>query len=327
MDWVDGNGQQRHKSAIAWSEKGWLEARLGADAVQRRAQMELAVEPPPGLRRRNQRLSLSQVTENILPHVLRATGMLRRGQANARHIKVTRNLVTIARLPTAFQGYTLLHLTDLHADVSLGAMQALPEVIAGLRYDICVITGDFRGRTHGPYEPSLDLLRHAVREVTAPMFGVLGNHDSARMIRGLEDLGIQMLVNERRVIMRDASRLWLAGVDDPHHYRLDNVPKALAGAPAEEPSILLAHSTDCLARAAAQKVDLMLCGHTHGGQICLPGGVPVLTSSAMPRQLASGAWRVGSLQGYTSRGVGTSAVDVRFNCPPEVTLHTLVAGP
>ncbi|MDN3564460.1 hypothetical protein QWZ14_08805, partial [Paeniroseomonas aquatica] len=92
-------------------------------------------------------------------------------------------------------------------------------------------------------------------------------------------------------------------MDDPHHYRTDDVRKAMIDIPQDEPSVLLAHSTDCLRDASRQGVSLILCGHTHGGQICLPGGVPVLTSSAMPRRLASGAWRVGSLQGYTSRGI------------------------
>lgn len=323
---MDDNGQQRLGIEIAQSEDGWLEARLGAIKAHRRARMELAVEPPPGLTGQPRQISLSSLAETVLPHALRAVGMLRRGQANATRIQVCHNLVPIFRLPAEFQGYTILHLTDLHADVSTGAMQALPQAIAGLRYDVCVITGDFRGRTFGPYEPSLNLIRQAVREIVAPMFGVLGNHDSGQMVRCLEDMGIQMLLNERRVIRRGSARLWLAGVDDPHHYRTDDVRKAMIDIPQDEPSVLLAHSTDCLRDASRQGVSLILCGHTHGGQICLPGGVPVLTSSAMPRRLASGAWRVGSLQGYTSRGIGTSALDVRFNCPPEVTLHTLVAG-
>jgi predicted MPP superfamily phosphohydrolase len=70
----------------------------------------------------------------------------------------------------------------------------------------------------------------------------------------------------------------------------------------------------------------MLCGHTHGGQICLPGGIPVLTDCDAPRRMARGAWRHGRLAGYTSAGSGCSIVDARFHCPPEITLHTLRAG-
>lgn len=327
ITWVDGSTQPGFDASLLPGDDAWQEARLGTAAAQRRARMERAVEPPGGLGGRKRELSPSTLAEGLLPHVLRATGMLRRGQANATRIEVTRNLVPMARLPPAFHGYTLLHLTDLHADLSAGAMRALPQAIAGLAYDACVITGDFRGRTFGPNESSLRLIRDAVQGIAAPLFGVLGNHDSARMVPGLEALGIQMLLNEGQALTRGTSRLWLAGVDDPHYYRLDDIRRAMAEVPDGEATVLLAHSTDCAWQAAEEGADLMLCGHTHGGQICLPGGVPVLTSSAMPRRLASGAWRVGQLQGYTSRGVGTSALDVRFNCPPEVTLHTLVMAP
>jgi len=70
----------------------------------------------------------------------------------------------------------------------------------------------------------------------------------------------------------------------------------------------------------------MLCGHTHGGQICLPGGVPLLTDADCPRALARGAWKYHNLIGYTSVGAGSCIVDVRLNCPPEVTLHRLVCS-
>jgi hypothetical protein len=237
---------------------------------------------------------------------------------------VTRNSVAIPGLPDAFHGYTLLHITDLHADISLRAMRVLPDVIRTLPYDACVITGDFRGRTYGPFARTLDVVRDAIVPVTTPMFGVLGNHDTARIVPGLEAMGIRMLMNENEPIERDGSRLWIAGVDDPHHYRTDDLGRALTGIPDGESTILLAHSTDGLMAAAAGGVSLMLSGHTHGGQICLPGSIPVLTSSRMPRRLAKGRWRQGAMHGYTARGVGTSAVDARFNCPPEVVLHTLL---
>lgn len=308
-------------------EKAWLEARLGAQHAYRRAQLEQAAEPPEAIPGQKGRLSFSNVAAVVIPRVLGAAGMLARGQANATRIEVTRNLVPVAGLPQAFDGYTLLHLTDLHADLSTGAMRALPQAIAGLCYDACVITGDFRGRTFGPFDRTLELLREMVRSIQSPVLGVLGNHDSARMLPDLEAMGMRMLMNESHVIQRGSSRIWVAGVDDPHHYRLDDTRKALTGVPADETVVLLSHSTDALDRAAGLGVNLMLCGHTHGGQICLPGSLPVLTSSSMPRRLASGAWRQGSMQGYTSRGVGTSVLDVRFNCPPEVTLHRLMATP
>lgn len=308
-------------------EKAWLEARLGVQHARRRADLERAVEPLDAPRGKRGGLSFSNVVEAIIPRVLGATGMLERGRANATRIEVSRNIVPIDGLPKAFDKFTLLHLTDLHADLSTGAMRALPQAIAGLHYDVCVITGDFRGRTFGPFDRTFELVREMLKNIPSPVLGVLGNHDSARMLPGLEAMGIRMLMNENHGIERGSSRIWIAGVDDPHHYRLDDTKKALAGVPKDETVVMLSHSTDALHRAASLGVNLMLCGHTHGGQICLPGSLPVLTSSSMPRRLASGAWRHDGMHGYTSRGIGTSVLDVRFNCLPEVTLHTLIAIP
>jgi predicted MPP superfamily phosphohydrolase len=104
---------------------------------------------------------------------------------------------------------------------------------------------------------------------------------------------------------------------------MENFHRAAHDIPAEAASILLSHTPETYRRAAHAGFDLVLCGHTHGGQICLPGGVPVLTEADSPRRLARGAWRYHDLQGYTSAGAGSCIVDVRLNCPPEVTLHRL----
>jgi uncharacterized protein len=253
-----------------------------------------------------------------------ATGLLALGRANAARIHVTRNAVEIPGLPKAFHGYTLLHITDLHADISLSALRALPYAIRHLSYDACVITGDFRGRTYGPFDRTLNVVRDALSGVKTCIFGVLGNHDTAHIVPGLEAMGIRMLLNENEALYRGEARLWFAGVDDPDHYRTDDLKRELAGVPRGEPIVLLAHSTDGFKAAAAAGVTSCLSGHTHGGQICLPGGIPVLTSTRMPRRLASGRWRQGAMHGYTARRVGTSTVDARFNCPPEIVLHTLL---
>ncbi len=95
--------------------------------------------------------------------------------------------------------------------------------------------------------------------------------------------------------------------------------------PEGEPSILLAHSPEIYKQACYAGFQLMLCGHTHGGQICLPGGFPLIVNAQCPRRICRGAWRYDSLQGYTSSGCGSSIVPARFNCPPEVTIHELLA--
>ena len=120
-----------------------------------------------------------------------------------------------------------------------------------------------------------------------------------------------------------AGTLYIAGIDDAHFFGAHNLEKALADIPWESCCVLLSHTPEVYRQASHAGADLLLCGHTHGGQICLPGGFPLTVGARIPRRLANGAWHHGAMFGYTSPGAGSSMVDVRLNCPPEVTLHTL----
>jgi uncharacterized protein len=124
-------------------------------------------------------------------------------------------------------------------------------------------------------------------------------------------------------IVRGNQRIHLAGIDDAHYYRADNIEKAACEIPPDEFSILLSHTPEVYRQAAHAGFRLVLSGHTHGGQICLPGSVPVTLDAVLPRSMGSGPWKYHTTVGYTSTGVGTSIVAVRFNCPPEITLHHL----
>jgi predicted MPP superfamily phosphohydrolase len=156
-----------------------------------------------------------------------------------------------------------------------------------------------------------------------PVYGVLGNHDSVAFVTAFEAMGIRMLVNEAAMLRRGDAQIALVGIDDPHFYRLDSIPHAIAGVASDVPSILLSHAPEVYRQAARAGFDAMLCGHTHGGQICLPGGHPVTIDADVPRRMGRGSWRAHGMIGYTSPGAGTSIVDVRINCPPEITLHRL----
>jgi predicted MPP superfamily phosphohydrolase len=136
-------------------------------------------------------------------------------------------------------------------------------------------------------------------------------------------MGVTMLLNEAILIERDGARFHLAGIDDAHFFRVDNIEKAASGIPAREFSILLSHTPEIYRQAAHADFDLLLAGHTHGGQICLPGGVPITLDAVLPRRMGAGAWAYHGMSGYTSRGAGSSVVPARFNCPPEITLHHL----
>jgi predicted MPP superfamily phosphohydrolase len=256
--------------------------------------------------------------------LLRLSGAYGRGRANAAKVEIRENKIASARIPAAFDGFSILHLSDLHADMSAEAMLRASAIIADLSYDLCVLTGDYRGQTFGPYLPCLQAMRDLLDAMRGDAYGVLGNHDTIRMAPDLERMGVRILLNEHVEIEREGASIFLAGVDDAHFYRVDNLEKAATGVPEGAFSILLSHTPEIYRQAAHAGFDLMLSGHTHGGQICLPGGVPLTLESSLPRRMGRGGWRYGEMAGYTSAGCGACVVPVRFNCPPEITLHRLV---
>ena len=259
--------------------------------------------------------------------VIRATlwlmGLYWRGRKNAEKIQVRHNHISMKTLPRQFEGFTLLHISDLHVDMNEGAMRRLTELISDMAYDVCVLTGDYRGKTFGPFDATLEGLARVRSHLKGPVYGVLGNHDTIRMVPGLEELGIRMLLNECEAISRGDEAIYLAGIDDAHYYRVDNIEKAASEIPDNGFSILLSHTPEIYRQAAHAGFDLLLSGHTHGGQICLPGSIPISLDSVLPRYMGSGPWKYGNMVGYTSVGVGSSIVAVRINCLPEVTLHHL----
>ena len=262
----------------------------------------------------------------LIRYCLKLSGLYNRGVSNARNIQLRHNEFFVPKLPASFENFSLLHLSDLHVDMDLEATRAIATTIRDLDYDLCVLTGDYRAMTFGSYDKTLEAMRLITEQLRAPTYGVLGNHDSIRMVPGLESQGINMLLNESAVIERGDDRIALAGVDDAHYFRVHDIEKAADGIPDDMVSILLSHTPEIYRRAHYAQFDVMLSGHTHGGQICLPGGIPITLDSRCPRRIGSGQWRYLDMLGYTSVGAGTSIVNVRLNCLPEVTLHRLRAG-
>ncbi len=259
----------------------------------------------------------------LIRGILKVTGMYERGLRNTERIVVRENQVAFRNLPPAFDGFTLLHITDLHADMSVRAMRRLAEILPGLDYDVCVITGDFRGETLGPFDECMAEMARLRPFLRKPVYTVLGNHDTIRMVPALEDMGIRVLVNESVAFERGGEHIHLAGIDDAHLYHLQNFEKATAEIPHDAFSILLSHTPETYRQAAHADFAFFLAGHTHGGQLCLPGSIPMKLEAKMPRRLGKGAWKHHDMVGYTSVGVGSCIVPVRFNCPPEITLHQL----
>lgn len=261
----------------------------------------------------------------LLRKLLKATGLYWLGRRNAARVVVRDNTFQSASLPSDFEGFTILHLSDLHVEFSEQALQQAAAVIDTLSYDLCVFTGDYRALTYGSHDTAILGVEALAEHIRSPVYAVLGNHDTVLMAPKLERLGMRVLLNEWVEITRagSAQKIYLAGVDDAHYFRADNLEKAVAGMPADAFSMLLSHTPEIYRPATHCDFDVMLCGHTHGGQICLPGGIPLKLNAVIPRRFGAGSWRFGTLQGYTSTGLGTSIVTARFNCPPEITLHRL----
>lgn len=303
-----------------------LEKRLG----RRHARARLGIEKDHEAQVFGQGINFFHIENLPLSHalisaVLMATGLYWRGLSNAAKVELRENLIVSPRLPQAFDGFTILQLSDLHVEMSEAAMDRVVALLEGTSYDLCVLTGDYRAKTWGPHEAAISGVARVRDALRGEVYGVLGNHDTILMVPALETMGITMLLNEGKIIERAGERIHLAGIDDAHYYRMDNLDKAAADIPPGAFSILVSHTPEIYRQAAHADFDVLLSGHTHGGQICLPGRIPITLDSVLPRSMGSGAWRYHDMIGYTSVGAGSSVVPVRFNCPPEITLHRLQA--
>ena len=235
--------------------------------------------------------------------------------------------VFLRNIPEVFHGFSILQLSDIHIESIVDNGKRLRQVISAQDFDLCVITGDFRCGDVENCNVTMDMVRGLV-EMLQCKFGivaVLGNYDIIEIVPPLEELGVKILLNESLPIKLGSDVIWIAGVDDPHFFRMHNLKLALQGICSKSTKILLSHSPEIIKDASDLDVDYYLSGHTHGGQICLPNGLPVITNCRCRRKYSSGAWRYRNMSGYTSRGVGVSRVQARFFCPPEITLHRLMS--
>ena len=162
---------------------------------------------------------------SVIRTALKLTGLYWRGCRNAERILVRHNEVSFRELPRSFDGFTILHISDMHVEMNEGAMRHLIELVEGLRYDLCVLTGDYRAKTFGPFDATLKGVASVRDHIHGPIYGVLGNHDTIQMIPGLEAMGIRMLLNECETIVRGDQQIYLAGIDDAHFFRVDNIEK------------------------------------------------------------------------------------------------------
>lgn len=256
---------------------------------------------------------------------LRATGLYRRAKRNAVEYRIVRRDITFPGLPREFDGFSILHLSDMHIDGLPDNGAALIDIVRHLNCDLCVMTGDYRFLTHGPFDRAIELMTSVVYNIDSRhgCYAILGNHDFIDTVPPLEKTGLRFLINESMRIEQNGATIFLAGLDDNNFYGTHDLDAALDGRRVNEFTILLAHTPELIHQASGLDVHLYLCGHTHGGQVCLPGGFPLITFTSAENCHISGAWQYNGMDGYTSRGAGCSGLPVRFFCPPEITVHRL----
>jgi len=261
----------------------------------------------------------------VMKWFFRALGIYDRGMRNALQVEVTRITFDFEDLPEAFDGYRVLFLTDLHLDGLKGLTEKLQSLLLDLPADLCVIGGDLRMETHGPFSQALSLMRRLIPAIHAKdgIIGILGNHDCIEIVEVLQKEGITFLVNDALAVERRGEKIWFVGVDDPHYYRCDDLGQAFRGVREEDFAVFLAHSNEVYREARQYGSRLYLCGHSHAGQIQLPPFGPLFTHSRAPRRYSQGKWSYRGMIGYTSCGAGVSGVPLRFFSRGEVVLITL----
>ena len=231
-------------------------------------------------------------------------------------------------LPLAFHGFRIVHLTDIHLGSLMSAewIKILVSRANRIRRDVTVCTGDFVHARDTSKE--VDEVWPILKGLNAPsgVYSVLGNHDhwadTDRSRDYLRRSG-QDVSHKRIAINKAGQRIWLAGAGDlwEDHRNLDHV---LDDLPPSECRIVLAHNPDTADTPFASRVDLMISGHTHGGQVSLPLVGP-LVLPVRNKNYSFGFKR--SLRGegvFISRGIGWAVYPIRFNCYPEIAVLELV---
>lgn len=252
--------------------------------------------------------------------VLKTLRLYEHGVRNSLDIQLRTHEIELPDLPAAFDGFTILQLSDLHIDAHPDMADRLLAQISGIAVDALVLTGDYRYRVRGGFEQVMPAIEAIARGVGARegRFAILGNHDPGTMAAPMERAGYQVLLNETVALRRAGQSITLTGLDDVHYFYTDEAMRALR-AEIEGFRIALVHSPELITEAAEAGVSLYLTGHTHAGQICLPGGRPIVSNASVGRRFANGVWRHGAMTGFTSPGVGVSGLPVRYFCRGEAT--------
>jgi predicted MPP superfamily phosphohydrolase len=233
----------------------------------------------------------------------------------------------IAGLPLALAGLRILHLTDFHFGQWSRAYDELIERVRANEPDLLLIGGDYVESKRDPW-PAVPLVRRLLEQLTARFgcFGVLGNHDGP-IGPNIVSSNFTLIDRQRKLLEINGAKLELIGIprltrQGPDQAFIDSLPTKTVGVP----RVVLSHFSDFVNRMRSSGVDLFLAGHTHGGQICLPGGLAMVKHTSLPRRYVRGVHRIENMWFVANRGMGYSTIRIRTFCPSEVVEIELVRG-
>ncbi|AQT69290.1 phosphodiesterase YaeI [Anaerohalosphaera lusitana] len=266
--------------------------------------------------------------QKVLYGMLKMSGTEGFGRRHAMEVQVVEVEFEFDNLPGAFDGYRVLFLSDFHIDGLPELAEIVLEAAGKVEYDLCVLGGDYSFDHHEECDEAKGLMRQVggVLAERSRVVGVMGNHDRYSMGEVLAECGVEMLLNESVRVERGGEAIWVAGVDDYHYFGAHDFDMADEGIEEGAFKVMVCHTPEGWREAAKRGYSLFLAGHTHGGQVCLPGGVMLVRGATVRRGMLRGAWRDGEMAGYTSRGVGVSGIPVRHWCRPEMTVLTMRRG-
>lgn len=239
--------------------------------------------------------------------------------------------VPVHGLPPAFDGFTIVQISDTHVGIWTKPrhIRQIVARVTAMNPDLVVLTGDYVNRFARNCAPSAESLIGL--EAKHGVYAVLGNHDywvnADAMAKALQRSGVDVLFDERRKITIGKESITLVGLDDEWEGNPD-YDKAFKGISADDICIAIAHNPDAVLHLKGKPVALLLSGHTHGGIINLPRIGAIATTTKLDRKYASGMHEINGIKLYVSRGIGlVSSLPFRFRCPPEVPVFILKPAP
>ena len=243
--------------------------------------------------------------------------------------EITEMDIRMRRLSAAHDGLRIVHLTDIHHSIytPLEDVERAVDLTNQLHPDLVALTGDYVTFSPAYIRPVAEVLGRL--RARLGVFAVLGNHDfqvdADEMTRALEDQQIHVLRNSHYALHAGHARLWLLGIDDLW-WGADDLEAGVRHIPSHDPKILLCHNPMGIRMAVKHKIDLVLSGHTHGGQVRLPLLGAWYGRSRLGKRFVQGWNRLDGTQIYVSRGIGKVVLPLRVGCPPEIACLRLRSG-